>query len=314
MKLDGAPITTPASFDGVVGMMRSVEAVSPQTVDFVRWSFESWSDGGAARHDIATPASDTTYTATLGPAPAESGFVGHWNMNVSSVSASRLADASGLGNHGAISGAVLAPGVMGESMSFDGVDDRVDIPGAPALDTSEGFTVAFWYLADANSGSILAKPFGSERFRSWQFEFEPAGLSFTSFDGTNSATDVAAIPAAGVWVHVAGTWDGVTKTLFVNGAPVLGEARTIAMDAGDVVIGGDYGGGQFTAPFEGRVDDVRLYDHALTTLEIQQLHESAAADTTRPSVPVGLTTTGISYSRVDRSIWRCRSNASPSKV
>jgi hypothetical protein len=301
LQLDGAPVTTPTSFDGVVGIVRSVEAVSPQMVDGVRWTFESWSDGGAARHDIATPSSDTTYTATLVPTPAEPGFVAYWDMDAASVTGARLADRAGLGNHGTLSGATVAAGVIGESLSFDGVNDHVDVVGAPALDTAGGLTVSFWYLADENSGSIIAKPYGTDGLRSWQFAFDATDLSFSSTDGTATHHDTAAVPAPGVWVHIAGTWDGATKRLFVNGTQVLEAARSVAMDGEDVVFGGVYDSGQLTTLFKGRVDDARIYDHALLTDEIAQLYESASADNTRPSVPAGVTATPLSSSQIDLS-------------
>jgi glucose/arabinose dehydrogenase len=61
--LDGQPVTTPYSFLGVVGIRRSLEAVSPQTVAGTSLTFKSWSDGGARTHTITTPAVDTTLTA-----------------------------------------------------------------------------------------------------------------------------------------------------------------------------------------------------------------------------------------------------------
>ena len=64
MKLDGQPVTTPFSFVGVAGLMRNLEAVSPQNVNATTWTLVSWSDGGAAAHNIATPATNTTFTAT----------------------------------------------------------------------------------------------------------------------------------------------------------------------------------------------------------------------------------------------------------
>ena len=64
IKLDGQPVTTPFSFVGVAGLMRNLEAVSPQNVNATTWTFVSWSDGGAAAHNIATPGTNTTLTAT----------------------------------------------------------------------------------------------------------------------------------------------------------------------------------------------------------------------------------------------------------
>ncbi len=65
LKLDGQPVATPYTFTGVVGIIRSVEAVTHQTTGGRTWRFASWSDGGAALHEISTPAANTTYTATF---------------------------------------------------------------------------------------------------------------------------------------------------------------------------------------------------------------------------------------------------------
>jgi len=68
--LDGQPVTTPHSVQGVAGIIRTLGAGSPQTVDGVTYQFESWSDGGAASHEITTPAANTTWTARFRSAPA----------------------------------------------------------------------------------------------------------------------------------------------------------------------------------------------------------------------------------------------------
>ena len=68
VRLDGQPVTTPHSFVGVVGITRTLEAVSPQTFGGTTYVFGSWSDGGAANHSISTPATNTTYTAAYNSA------------------------------------------------------------------------------------------------------------------------------------------------------------------------------------------------------------------------------------------------------
>jgi glucose/arabinose dehydrogenase len=65
--LEGQPQATPLSGPSVVGMMRTLGVVSPQTAGGVTYEFVSWSDGGAASHTIATPDTATTYTATFRP-------------------------------------------------------------------------------------------------------------------------------------------------------------------------------------------------------------------------------------------------------
>ncbi|MEJ7709151.1 MAG: PA14 domain-containing protein [Pyrinomonadaceae bacterium] len=63
--LDGQPQTAPITFTGVVGVIRSLGVISPQTVNGVTYVFDSWSDGGAATHSISTPATNATYTAVF---------------------------------------------------------------------------------------------------------------------------------------------------------------------------------------------------------------------------------------------------------
>ncbi len=65
LTLDGAPVTAPHVFVGVVGMVRTIAAVSPQTFGGATYNFVSWSDGGAISHNITTPSSNTTYTANF---------------------------------------------------------------------------------------------------------------------------------------------------------------------------------------------------------------------------------------------------------
>jgi glucose/arabinose dehydrogenase len=63
LRLDGQPVTAPFAFDSVVGVVRSIQAVTPQATGATTYEFASWSDGGAVTHNIATPAAATTYMA-----------------------------------------------------------------------------------------------------------------------------------------------------------------------------------------------------------------------------------------------------------
>jgi hypothetical protein len=68
LTLDGTPITAPFTFTGVEGIIRTLGAVTPQTTGGTTYDFVSWSDGGAATHEIVTPTADTTFTALFQPA------------------------------------------------------------------------------------------------------------------------------------------------------------------------------------------------------------------------------------------------------
>jgi len=72
LTLDGQPARAPITTQSVIGLTRTIGALSPQSIGGKQYEFASWSDGGSATHTISTPPSPTTYTATFAekaPAP-----------------------------------------------------------------------------------------------------------------------------------------------------------------------------------------------------------------------------------------------------
>jgi glucose/arabinose dehydrogenase len=96
LTLDGQPVTTPHSFQAVVGVTRTLGAVSPQTLGGTAYQFQSWSDGAAATHTFNTPASNTTYTAayipTGTPPPTGNGLSATYfdNLDFTGATVSRI--------------------------------------------------------------------------------------------------------------------------------------------------------------------------------------------------------------------------------
>ena len=88
------------------------------------------------------------------------------------------------------------------------------------------------------------------------------------FGGTYGETYGTSNLAANAWTHLAATYDGATLRLYVNGTQVSSTARsgTIKASAGPLTIGGDPLYGQY---FSGRIDEVRIYNSALTQAQIQ---------------------------------------------
>lgn len=65
LTVDAQPVTAPNTFTSVVGVSRSIGAVSPQSFGGKNYVFQSWSDGGSSTHNVNTPSSNQTYTATF---------------------------------------------------------------------------------------------------------------------------------------------------------------------------------------------------------------------------------------------------------
>lgn len=217
---------------------------------------------------------------TINPAPTSpppSGPVAWYRMDEGTGSGT--ADSSGNGLNGAlVNGPLWATGRSGKALSFDGVNDHVLVNDAPALDTISGqLTLAAWtYRSAPVAGwSVVAsrqlQSSGGEHYalatkdNVWKF-------IVTTSSGAKTLTGPAAV--TGSWKHVAGTYDGATMRLYIGGVLVASTAHSgsIAADSRPLVLGGNQNAtGPVSELFKGLLDDVRLYNRALTASEIAAL-------------------------------------------
>ena len=130
----------------------------------------------------------------------------------------------------------------------------------------------------------------------------PAGGG--TFAGANANAFAASTLATNSWTYLATTYDGANLRLYVNGTLAATQAKTgaITSSTNPLTIGSDPIWGQY---FSGLIDDVRIYNTALTQAQIQTDMTTPVAppgpDTTPPSAPGTLTATAISSGRVDLS-------------
>ena len=153
---------------------------------------------------------------------------------------------------------------------------------------SDAFTVALWaHPAGTNSGSAIGKPYAAGRANSWQMFFVrsdgqllarfvsavcPAPEDDCPSVGGETITGLAGTPVAtDAWVHFTIVWDGSTQIAYVDGVETESQPGDIDFDTRDITIGADDNGGEVDLPFPGMLDDIRIYDRALTPEEIAAL-------------------------------------------
>ncbi|HET9674929.1 MAG TPA: LamG-like jellyroll fold domain-containing protein [Gaiellaceae bacterium] len=271
LQLTVGPTTAVAPFTRtvIVGSSNSVSAPTPQTLSGTSYGFASWSDGGAQSHNVVAPATQTTYTATYAPVPPSAGLVAAYSFDAGS--GSTLADLSGTGNNGAISGATWSTqGRYGGALSFDGVNDLVTIADAPSLDLTTGMTLEAW-----------ARPTTVTNWRTVLLKEQPAQLIYALyanntgnrpsahvFVGADQELRGTARLTANVWTHLAATYDGATLRIFVDGtqAATLAVSGSILTSNNPLRIGGN---SIWSEWFGGLIDDVRIYNRPLTQAQIQ---------------------------------------------
>jgi glucose/arabinose dehydrogenase len=159
LTLDGAPVTAPYTFTGVVGFRREVSAPATQTIGGVGYRFRSWSDGGAATHSIATPATNQTLTAVYdridpsansivnpGFEKTGSGWLSPWRLNVRSPAKAAAVQAT---KQVAVGKAALRVDVSAAAQDWS---VQILQPGLP-VDAGVQHTLSFW--ARASSGRTI---------------------------------------------------------------------------------------------------------------------------------------------------------------
>ena len=182
-----------------------------------------------------------------------------------------LTDVTGKGHTGTIREATwTTAGKYGKALTFDGVNDWVTINDANDLDLAGAMTLEAWVYPTRNTAwrTAVMKENGSDL--AWALyssgSAKPSAWAATG-TGMGSTTGPTA-PALNAWTHMAATYDGTNLRLFVNGTQVSSAARAglLATGTGALRLGGN---GIWSEWFTGRLDDIRIYDRALTPTQIQ---------------------------------------------
>ena len=216
------------------------------------------------------PAGDLTANDSPGPAnEISAGLVAAYNFDEGIGTVTR--DVSGMGNTGAISGpSWTTAGKFGQALSFDGVNDWVTVADANSLDLTTGMTIEAWVFPTATrpwQTVALKESAGGLAYSLYAQEQAARPLAQVHTVADMSATGTTSLPL-NAWTHLASTYDGANLRLFVNGIQVRSVAVTGAMPASadPLRFGGNAVWGEW---FSGRLDEIRIYNRALTAAAIQ---------------------------------------------
>jgi hypothetical protein len=230
--------------------------------------------------------------------PADSGTVGTdggmtdptlvaW-YRCESASPGTVPDSTGNGNHGMCSPGrcpMIATGHVGNACRFARSDlDEVRVPSLGDFAPS-ALTVTAWVWHQGGSeGSLIGKPVGTDISNSWQLELRdfmsgdpvPDVVLFSTAPnetGWDQLDYYFPTPPERRWIHVAGTWNGSQRQLFVDGVRELAGSGTIVSDGHHVLIGfdeNDDGAGAWNH-LDGLLDEIRIYSRVLSSSEIAAL-------------------------------------------
>ena len=196
--------------------------------------------------------------ALTGTTKAE--LVGWWRFDEGSGTVAH--DTSGNGNDGTFNGdPQWVSGFMGGALEFDGVDDYVAIGD---LDLTGSFTLTFWMRPSSLPGewhSVVMKEYDCG------FEFDGTNLLGRVGNGAGGwgATVTTTISTPAIWYHVALTWNGSDLEMFIDASSVGQNTGTHVSNNNPLLFGSWNTSSEF---FNGTIDDVRIYDHVLSGIEV----------------------------------------------
>ena len=244
--------------------------------------------GGAVDWFLGSLDEVQTYRRALTDAEVSSlhsGMVGYWPLD--DGNGSTAVDMSG--RSCAVSGAggnTWTTGARGGAAKFTALGQHLKTTDTGLIRTDASFSVAAWVeLDDTNDNYVAVSAKGGQASgfvlgytkdagNVWEFMMPNDGSN--PYPGTWRAASASA-PVTGTWTHLAGVFDDVTDelVLYVNGV-IQGRARhpNPWNATGELVIGGGWYTSSWSRTWSGSIDDVRLYDRALTGSDVGQLYRT----------------------------------------
>jgi len=237
-----------------------------------------------------TPSSSSTLAAADSSGNARPGtYNGSTNgpstwWRFDDASGSTAADSSGGGNPGTLTNTpTWTTGQSGTALTFNGSTNYV-AGASRAVHTNASLTVAAWVYLNSTASDGYAVSQNGTHTAAFTLGFDSASSKFafrmsnSDIVGATIKTQFSRVVAAGHWYHLVGVYDTSASKiyLYVNGAGTGNSTKTVNWDAtGPLQAGRGYLDDAWAGYLNGKVDDVRVYDRALSTTEITNLADGS---------------------------------------
>lgn len=212
------------------------------------------------------------------------GLVGHWTFDGPDTQAT-ITDRSGQNNHGYFyngsTSSAKVIGKLGQALRFAGDDDTIIIPNSGSVAESlPAMTVSAWFKTTVTGDMWLLSKQANSVAPGWSMFMQSGAagrINFYADDGTNyHGKTTTARYDDGNWHHVAValSGSGTTITMYIDGSPA-----SVTTDSSGTMTGYSSGGSLIlignalnNIPWNGLIDDVRVYNRALSPTEVAQLY------------------------------------------
>jgi len=193
-------------------------------------------------------------------------------------------DATGNGNDGTLAGGVeWVAGHKGGAVHFDTAGERIVLNELDPTAARNAMTLAAWINWEGEGHSIAQQGIVGKREGwdpgtgvKWFWQAQPSGALLFRADRANGAGtglwwgNTYLLPYANEWAHVALTWDAGAAVQYINGEEIATGNVTFQDTADDTIVSIGCVSATNSETFVGAIDEVRIYDTALTPAELQK--------------------------------------------
>lgn len=271
----GMQFNTTRSTSAAIGFRAGVDAAETFTSNGTTYAFDRWSDGGARAHVFTVPSQSFELVAHYKPVSTQPPGGPVLALGFDETSGTTSADKSGRGNTATLSSSAsfTTAGRNGGALNVTGAAGSwATVADSDSLDLTNAMTLEAWVKPRSRSAwrTVLMKELSN-----WQSYVLYSAA--TPYNGGNGEEPVGFVNGDGVrgpaplplnaWSHLATTFDGTTQRLYVDGTLVASRPSTAAAQVGTGALrigGNDVWGEQF----DGLIDDVRVYDRAISAAEV----------------------------------------------
>lgn len=215
---------------------------------------------------VGDPATDDLVVVPSVCITPPSGMISWWGGDNNAL------DMVGTNNGTLMNGADYDIGMVGESFSFDGTDDYVQTPDSSTLDITDQITIDAWINPSALGSRIVDKITAG----SGDGYLLDTNGGVVRFIGGSQVLSGSTLLSLNTWTHIAGTYDGATMMVYVNGVPDSSVATNILIPTNNLPlrIGADSNGENL---FSGLIDEVEIFNRALSADEIAAIYNAGSA-------------------------------------
>jgi hypothetical protein len=205
----------------------------------------------------------------------EAGLIGEWRFNEAVASTSVLDSSAN-----EINGTVMdntanplrvagiphgVPMAQNWALAFNGTDEYVELPFESHFDLTAEIGLEAWVYPEASGPAALISK------GAWSLGLDASRKVTFTINGDAALVSRSALNVD-AWAHVAATYDGARRVIYINGTPDAEDSHTTAVATNDdpVRFGANPDGSQH---FTGWLDDVRIWGRARSALQIAQHYD-----------------------------------------